>query len=203
MAKLRIAGLPRRSLTQAAVGRALGVRVATISSWEHGRVPQAQFLDLYARVFAVDQPANGHQLRVPATGQMSAGELARFQGIRSALLALRDGAEPAPNPLLFPPGEAITIVCSELPSSLRSRLPNSDALDPDFVESYKYADLDALIELLPFVQRQNHESTVKVGTTRRFRRRPGRSADHLRAVAHRLRRRIGARRGCRALPAHP
>ena len=167
--ELRIAGHPR-SLTQATIGRALGVSVALISAWEHGRVPQLEYLDAYARLFAGKQATNGTQLRVPEADQMSDGERADYDEIRRELVALRSGAatgsgQTATSPLQFPPGEAITIVCSELPAKLRAKLPNTDALDPDFVESYKYADLDPLIALLPFVQKLNHTSTVKISTS--------------------------------------
>jgi hypothetical protein len=67
------------------------------------------------------------------------------------------------SPLQFPPGQAITIVCSELPERLRSRFDYATPDDPDYVESYKYADLDALIELLPHVRALNPTSPITVG----------------------------------------
>lgn len=161
---LRLSGRPGGALTQSALGRALGVSVPLISSWEHGTEPPVERLDAYARVFALADPPGGN-LRVPDLGDLSASEQESYRSLLKELIRLRDHGPDAvsPHPLQFPAGQAITIVCSELPERLRSRLGYAGEEDPDFISSYKYADLDALIELLPFVQGLNPTSVITVG----------------------------------------
>lgn len=133
-------------LTQLALSRALGVSVPSISAWEKGAVPPAHRLEAYARLFA-------------PTGD---GDL------RTELLALRAPAEPDPatvaHPLTFRPGEAITVVSTRLPDDRRAVFGNADPDDADHIEAYRYADLDALIALLPAVSALNPASPVAVGT---------------------------------------
>jgi transcriptional regulator with XRE-family HTH domain len=167
--ELRSTGRPR-PLTQHALGAALGVSVPLISSWEHGKVPPVDRLEAYARLFAVAPTVADDDLRAARTGQLSDTERARFAALRRELLMLRNqtavgppNSPEVPSPLQFPAGEAITIVCSELPDRLRSQLGYSSDQDPDYVASYKYADLDALIELLPFITALNPTSAVAVG----------------------------------------
>jgi hypothetical protein len=73
------------------------------------------------------------------------------------------GPGPA-NPLRYPAGQPITIVCSTLPDALRSKIAYADKDSPDYVDSYKYADLDALVELLPRIGALNPTSSIEVGT---------------------------------------
>ncbi|MEV6630143.1 helix-turn-helix transcriptional regulator [Actinoplanes sp. NPDC051470] len=131
-------------LTQSTLARALGVSVPLISAWEKGTVPPARRLEAYARHFA------------PGSDE----------GLRAELLALRSPgpADRAPHPLTFAPGEAVTIVCSRLPDVRRARLGQLDQVNPDYIDAYKYADLDALIELLPLVTSLNPASRVTIGT---------------------------------------
>jgi transcriptional regulator with XRE-family HTH domain len=163
--QLRVGGLPgQQPLTQLALGRALGVSVPLISSWEHGTVPPPERLDDYARYFALARPATS----LPGAGQLSDDEQRTYRNLRQDLLALRDqiGIPEAPSPLRFPPGEAITIVCSELPPHLRARFGHDSVDDPDYVDSYKYADLDALLELLTFIRGLNPSNPTTVGIPR-------------------------------------
>jgi transcriptional regulator with XRE-family HTH domain len=133
-------------LTQSQLARALGVSVPLISAWEKETVPPARRLEAYARHFS------------PGSDE----------GLRAELLALRSPApEPVgapPHPLAFTAGEAVTIVGSRLPDDRRARLGQLDQVNPDYVDAYKYADLDALIELLPLVTTLNPASRVSIGT---------------------------------------
>lgn len=156
--ELRVSG-PAGPLTQPALAKALGVSVPSISSWEHATEPPAERLEVYARLFARADPAAGP----PPVEALDERELVAYRSLLQELRQLRDGAADAapPHPLQFPAGQAITVVCSELPPRLRSGY--ADPGNPDFIASYRYADLDALIELLPFVYRINPTSTVTVG----------------------------------------
>ena len=162
--ELRTSGWPAGPLTQPALARALGVSVPLISSWEHGTEPPVERLETYARVFAQVSPPAGSP-RVPGIEDLSEPEKRNYESLRSELIRLRDNASDsvAQHPLQFPAGQAITIVCSELPERLRSKLGYAGSNDPDYIASYRFADLDALIELLPFVQRLNPTSEITVG----------------------------------------
>jgi transcriptional regulator with XRE-family HTH domain len=169
---LRAGGWQGQQLTQLKLGRAMGVSVPLISSWEHGTVPPADRLDAYARLFALTRPTADGKPQVLSSDQLNEVELSTYEKLRRELLALRDqaggtpelpGATGAQSPLQFPAGEAITIACSELPRRLRSQFGYANLQDPDYVESYKYADLDALIELLPYVRGLNASNPITVG----------------------------------------
>lgn len=160
-------------LTQPVLARALDVSVPLVSSWENGKaVPSVARLDEYARFFA--RTAAAGRPRVPAVDDLDADERNRYDRLRSDLLARRGSTVPTPgpsdtdaawiSPLRYPPGEAITIVCSELPPERRRQIPYSDPDSPDYVPSYRYADLDALIELQPYVGALNPTSPITVGT---------------------------------------
>ncbi|WP_250007231.1 helix-turn-helix transcriptional regulator [Actinoplanes sp. M2I2] len=170
--ELRTSARPGQPLTQRALSRVLGVSVPLISSWEHGIVPPIERLDDYALFFALAEPVSS----LPALEQLSVDEQQVYQELRRDLHALRGrGAglpdalsEPEiPHPLRFPPGQAITIVPSELPAHVRNQFGDvSRPQGPDYVESYKYADLDALIELLSFIRGMNPTNPTTVGVPR-------------------------------------
>ncbi|MDU0294328.1 XRE family transcriptional regulator, partial [Saccharothrix longispora] len=58
----------------------------------------------------------------------------------------------------------ITIVVAQLPEEMRARMPYSDPTQPDYVELYTYADLDALIELYGHIRAVNPNSQVDFRT---------------------------------------
>jgi transcriptional regulator with XRE-family HTH domain len=153
----------RGSLTQRHLGRVLGVSVPLISSWEHGVVPPTERLDDYARYFALAEPGS----TLPGLDQLSPDERQTYDVLRRGLHRLRGSSEiepELPHPLRFPPGQAITIVPSELPSHVRDHFGDvSRPQNPDYVDAYKYADLDALIELLSFIRGMNPTNPTTVG----------------------------------------
>ncbi|HEY7272448.1 MAG TPA: helix-turn-helix transcriptional regulator [Actinoplanes sp.] len=166
--ELRLGGWNGMPLTQPALGKALRASVPLLSSWENGKgLPPVARLDAYARLFAIRRPPADGKPRVPSADQLDDEERATYERLLQELIGLRDqmertGGTPA-SPLQFPPGQAITIVCSELPARIRSQLPYSSPDDPDYVQSYKYGDLDPLIELLPRVGALNPTSSITVG----------------------------------------
>jgi transcriptional regulator with XRE-family HTH domain len=152
-------------MTQESLAKALGVSVPLISSWEKATTPPVQRLDAYARLFAAlrdDGP------KLLGFDELTAAELRAYDALHAELLALRTpqptGGPGARSPLKFGAGEAITIVCTKLPDARRARFGNEKRSDADYVDAYKYADLDALLELLPFVVALNPSSRVTVGT---------------------------------------
>ncbi|BFU45793.1 helix-turn-helix domain-containing protein [Krasilnikovia sp. MM14-A1004] len=168
--ELRVTGWPGGSLTQPMLGRALGVSVPLISSWEKGRsVPPVPRLEAYARLFATARTTADGRPRTPPADRLSDGEQDTYRLLLTQLMDLRAAAEhtsgsgPARSPLQFPTGQAITIVSSELSGPARQRLPYSDPIDPDFVKAYQYADLDSLIELYGYVKGANPANPVHIG----------------------------------------
>ncbi|MCO8273238.1 helix-turn-helix transcriptional regulator [Actinoplanes sp. TRM 88003] len=156
----------RGQLTQLALGRVLGVSVPLISSWERGAVPPPERLNDYARYFAQAKPGP----KLPRLGELSGDEHQAYEKLRRDLNRLRGSVEDepeVPHPLRFPPGQAITIVSSELPGFIREQFGDvSKPQGPDYVDAYKYADLDALIELLSFVRGMNPSNPTLVGVPR-------------------------------------
>lgn len=163
---------PDVELTQAQLGRALGgdrpLSIAAISSWESltsPRVPPAPRLTAYATFFATRRSIEGNVVRLLDDSELTKGERARRDELAGELRLLRAAAlaSPSGGPVLsavksgtaqssvgtwrFLDGKPVTIVCAELPRELLDDMPDPDPLNPDHVDLYSYADLDALFEL--------------------------------------------------------
>lgn len=96
---------------------------------------------------------------------MSADERERFQTLHRELLGLRDAVRhqldppvDAPYTFDFESGR-ITLICPELPVDLRSPLAEED--DANHTRLYRYADVDALIEMWGHVRASNPELPVQ------------------------------------------
>ena len=156
--------------------------VPLISSWESRtspQVPPASRLEDLATFFATRRSLNGRAARLLSPDEMTVEEQAAKQGLLEELLRLRDDALGAPRPAgaisgaleiaeslnagpyRFEPGQDITIVCAQLPQEMLQRMPYIDRLDPDFVELYRYSDLDALLELFGHLRAANPASRVE------------------------------------------
>jgi hypothetical protein len=161
---------------------ALGVSVPSVSAWESERNPQpppANRLDDYARFFATRRTVVAGKARLLDDADLTPEEQVRREELREELARLREaidapparGLAPAgrahgpaapPTPLVFADGAPITIVCAPLPDYFQDRMPYGDPDEPDYVESYTYADLDGLIELHGHVRAMNPESQVRI-----------------------------------------
>jgi hypothetical protein len=64
-------------------------------------------------------------------------------------------------PYLFGDGRPIIIVCAQLPHDMLKRMPYADPNDPDFIELYRYSDLDSLLELFGHLRAVNPTSQVE------------------------------------------
>jgi transcriptional regulator with XRE-family HTH domain len=158
------------TLTQPLLAKALGVSVPLISSWENGRsLPPRARIEEYSRLFSALTGVGEAPPRLPALAQLTAEQRAAYEDLRSELMELRGNPLPrvasdgVVSPWQFPPGQAITIVCSKLPEDYQKAFPYSDPAKPDFTESYRYADIDALLTLLGHVSHLNPLSPVKFG----------------------------------------
>jgi hypothetical protein len=160
--------------------------VAAISSWESPRtprMPQPSHLRAYALFFATRRSVEAGRLRLLDDTELTAAEHAQRHELEEELLGLREAALQAatsrlessaatpdtfrgPNPLgefwRFGEREDVTIVGSELPSSLKDQIPLADRSSPDYVAMYAYADLDALLELHGQIRAVNPLNQVNI-----------------------------------------
>lgn len=175
---LRLTGLAGRRLTQADLAEAFDMSVPSISSWENKHTPKPptpEQLDAYATFFATERSVASSPYRVLPVSQLTSEEKARREQLLQELTRFRNGAqghEPGPtaddpfagSPWRFPPDEDITIVCSALPADYLRSMPYTDPSAPDYVDLYRYADLDALIELHGHLRAANPLSSVRIRT---------------------------------------
>ncbi|HEY0448424.1 helix-turn-helix transcriptional regulator [Actinophytocola sp.] len=170
-------GWPGRHITQAELAEALGASVPSISSWESATnqaKPPRKRLEAYATFFATERSVAETPYRMLSYTELTADERTRRGELLRELVGLRNNAPTeaptatstpfAESPWHFTPDQDITIVGSELPERLKVKLPNADPDDPDFVDLYKYADLDALLELHGHLRAANPNSNVYVRT---------------------------------------
>jgi hypothetical protein len=187
---LREESWPGRKVHQAHLAAALSeagksVSVPLVSSWEsrtNPQVPPASRIQDIATFFASPRSFDGKASRLLSTSELSAPEQAAREELLQELTRLRREAleeldrSPDPTtisdstqaiaqlykdwPYRFRAGDRITIVCGRVPKDMRQRMPYTDPLDPDFIESYRYADLDALIELWGHLRAANPISPV-------------------------------------------
>jgi transcriptional regulator with XRE-family HTH domain len=177
---LRLQGFANRvtRVTQADLAEALGASGPLISSWESRTsptLPPQERLEAYATFFATERSVAKAPFRVLPESQLTSDERIRRDELLRELTGLRNGAhenEPsvaAINPFAgshwrFPPDEDITIVCSALPDAHLRSMPYSDPSSPDYVQLYKYADLDALFALYGHLRAANPLSKVILRT---------------------------------------
>jgi transcriptional regulator with XRE-family HTH domain len=165
---------PGQGITQLQLAEAFGTKkplsVSLISSWESTSKPVAppvSRLVAYAGFFATRRSVEQESFRVLPTAQLDVVERARRDDLLRELTELRTAAlrEPirsvTPEPTgtglwHFPDLRTVTIVCAQLPAKLlREGFSYADPNSPDYVELYKYADPDALIELYGHIRAVN------------------------------------------------
>jgi hypothetical protein len=158
------------------------VSVPLISSWESRTsptVPPASRIRDIATFFASPRSFDGKAGRLLSLDEMTVPERAAKEELLAELTQLRSEALGASRPgttlpgtrqiarsldagpYRFKPGEAITIVCAQLPQKMLQRMPYIDPLDPDFIDLYRYSDLDALLELFGHLRAANPASRVQ------------------------------------------
>lgn len=176
--QLREAGLAGKRVTQRDLGIAIDASGPLISSWESKNAPTPPprvRLDSYATFFATDRSVAKKPFRVLQVSQLTDNERTRRDELLQELTSLWDeakGQQPGLDAVdvftqghwHFPPNEDITIVCSTLPPDYREPMPYTDPDAPDFVQSYKFADLDALLELFGHLRAANPHSDVFIRT---------------------------------------
>jgi hypothetical protein len=181
---------PGRKVRQAQLAAALGgagksVSVPLISSWEshtNPKVPPESRIQDIASFFASPRSFDGTVGRLLSLDELTAEERAAREELLRELTRLRTEALEAPEPARDPaaapdlrqaigqsfsdglyrfrPGDRITVVCGQVPDDKLDEMPYTHPLDPDFIESYRYSDLDALIELFGHLRAANPASPV-------------------------------------------
>ncbi|MFL6141525.1 MAG: helix-turn-helix domain-containing protein [Labedaea sp.] len=163
---LREAHWTNHKLTQLQLAKALGVSGPLISSWEtNAQLPSEDRLEDYATFFASSRSASGGQYRLIEPAKLSDDELTRRENLLAELVELRAvamGDAGPPSFWQFPARHDVTIIGSELPAYVRELLPDPNPNSPDFVELYKYADLDALFELHGHIRALNPANVVNL-----------------------------------------
>lgn len=181
---------PGRKVQQAQLAAALSragksVSVPLVSSWEsrtNPKVPPAFRIQDIASFFASPRSFDGKVGRLLSLDELTGPERAAREELLQELTRLRGEALAAPgaDPDLdivfdltqgvaqsfaeglyrFRAGDRITIVCGQVPEEMLRQMPYTDPLEPDFVMSYQYSDLDALIELFGHLRARNPTSPV-------------------------------------------
>jgi hypothetical protein len=161
------------------------VSVPLISSWEsltNPKVPPASRIEDIATFFATPRSFDGQASRLLGPDEMTVEEWAAREKLLKELSHLRHEALAAPGvfppqapvhgatqeiarslstgPYRIRPGDRITIVCAQLPQDMQQRVPYADPLDPDYIELYRYSDLDSLLELFGHLRATNPTSHV-------------------------------------------
>jgi transcriptional regulator with XRE-family HTH domain len=173
---------PGKRITQGDLADALEASPPLISSWEGGKaVPPPERLDSYARFFATEKSVVKRPFRLISDAQLTNEEAHRrddlfreLTGLRAGIQGDQPGDAAATDPFAgsmwrFPSDQDITIVASALPDHYLSRMPYSDPKAPDYVDLYRYADLDALLELHGHIRAVNPMNKVVIRTADRVR----------------------------------
>jgi transcriptional regulator with XRE-family HTH domain len=173
---------PDQGITQLQLAEAFGgkrpLSVSLISSWESPVKPvppPVARLAAYAAFFATSRSVEQEPAHLVPVSQMTPEERANRDGLLRELTELRaaaiqsSAAKSVDSPEVtglwrFPPEENVTIVCAQLPAQLRAGFSYADPDNPDYVELYTYADLDALIELYGHIRAFNPDAQVRFRT---------------------------------------
>ncbi|GAB3005572.1 XRE family transcriptional regulator [Saccharothrix stipae] len=148
--------------------------VPLLSSWEsrsNPKTPPVPRLAAYATFFATRRSVATRPYRLIPVDELTPDELRRRDELLRELTDLRAATrrENATTEVedvadrgfwYFDDRHVITIVVAQLPADMRARMPYCDPTQPDYVELYTYADLDALIELHGHIRALNPRSQV-------------------------------------------
>jgi hypothetical protein len=169
---------PDVTITQSDLAQAFSAEkpasVPLLSSWESRgkpKTPPLHRLAAYATFFATRRSVASRPYRLIPVEELTPDELRHRDELLRELSDLRaaveseDAATPAHDRpergfWYFHDRHDITIVVAQLPADMRAKMPYSDPTQPDYVELYTYADLDALIELHGHIRALNPRSQV-------------------------------------------
>lgn len=161
------------------------VSVPLISSWEslnNPKVPPAFRIQDIATFFSSPRSFDGQVGQLLSLDEMDTQERADRERLLQELMSLRrraldvlgasvpgtsipDAVHEIPRslrsgPYHVPPDHRIAVVCAQLPREMQAKMPYTDPLDPDFIDLYRYSDLDALLELFGHLRATNPTNPV-------------------------------------------
>jgi transcriptional regulator with XRE-family HTH domain len=163
-------------LTQKQLARVLGgaepISIATVSLWEKpgsDRLPPAQRLEAYARLFCTSRSFDGDRPRLLSSGELTEQERERETELYDELVALRERAQ-STNVAVgqvktqrsaiwhFPDPIAVSIVCSDAVD----RPPYAEPSHLNYTRYARYADLDAMVEVFGQVKADNPNRMIRI-----------------------------------------
>ena len=165
----------QQRLTQKQVARVLGgsepLSIATVSLWEKpgsDRLPPAQRLEAYARLFCTSRSFDGSRLRLLSSGELTEQEREQERELYDELISLRERAQ-STNVTAAAKGQrsaiwhfadpiAVSIVCSDA----KEQPPYATASHLNYSRYARYADLDALMEVFGQVKADNPVRMVRI-----------------------------------------
>jgi transcriptional regulator with XRE-family HTH domain len=169
-------------LTQKQLARVLGgsepLSIATVSLWEKpgsDRLPPAQRLAAYARIFCTNRSFDGDRPRLLSPGELTEQERERETELYDELVSLRELAARSTSALATARGPrsalwhfadqiAVSIVCSDAAEPP----PYSEPSHLNYSSYARYADLDALITVYGQVKADNPARMVRILPTERL-----------------------------------
>ncbi len=168
-------------LTQKQLARVLGgsetISIATISLWEKpgsDRLPPAQRLAAYARLFCTSRSFDGDRPHLLSPGELTEHERERETELYDELIALRERAQSTSVSATakerrsalwhFPDPIAVSIVCSDAVEPP----PYSEPSHLNYSRYARYADLDALVMVFGQVKADNPARMIRILPTDRL-----------------------------------
>jgi transcriptional regulator with XRE-family HTH domain len=168
-------------LTQKQLARLLGgpdpLSIPTISQWEKpasDRLPPAQRLATYARLFCTSRSFDGDRPRLLSPGELTELERERETELYEELITLRERAQSTNAPATakgqrsaiwhFPDLTAVSIVGSDAVE----QPPYAKPSHLNYTRYARYADLEALIEVYGQVRTDNPARMVRILPTERL-----------------------------------
>ncbi|HEY6423447.1 MAG TPA: XRE family transcriptional regulator [Pseudonocardiaceae bacterium] len=160
------------------LGRALGVGISSVSSWESAdapKVPPESRLRGYATFFASPRSLDSRPPRLLRDDELTDEErgerdklFAELSNLRAAAVGEFDpsAANIPPSLWHFPDGGPVRIVCAALPEA--DRPPYASPANHNFMALAGYGDLDALAEVFGHIRAENRESDVQFRLADRF-----------------------------------
>jgi transcriptional regulator with XRE-family HTH domain len=163
-------------LTQKQLARVLGgsepISIATVSLWEKpgsDRLPPAQRLEAYARLFCTSRSFGDDQPCLLTSGELTEQERERETELYDELISLRELAARSTSTLTtakgprsalwhFPDPIAVSIVCSEAANPP----PYAQPSHLNYTRYARYADLDAMVTVYGQVKADNPARMVRI-----------------------------------------
>lgn len=166
--QLRKEHWPDQPLTQQNLADVFKVALSSISSWENptsGKIPPPARLAAYATLFATRRSLQ-HGLHIIKESELTNEEKAErnrlFAELGQLRLAVPDGRPGSsindrPRSLWhFPDNGPVRLICGRVSQPP----PTADTQSHNYIHLSRYADLDALVELLGHLRYENPESDV-------------------------------------------